>query len=73
LSGRSFQVACRPSDGSGYGGLGNKGASGACSFEFHDLSLSFWLEKGIGNNRYLTFTFGKTSNQIMQKIFRFQG
>jgi hypothetical protein len=62
LPGRARQVACRPSDGSSDGGLGNKGASGACSFKFHDLSLSFGLEKGIGNNRYLTFTFGKTSN-----------
>ena len=32
----------------------------------------FGLEKGIGNNRYLTFTFANTSNQNMQKIFRFQ-
>jgi hypothetical protein len=72
LSGQSFQVPCRPSDGSGYGGPGNKGAAGTCSFEFHDLSLAFGLEKGIGNNRYLTFTFANTSNQIMQKTFRFQ-
>jgi hypothetical protein len=37
------------------------------------LFLTFGLEKGIGNNRYLTFTFANTSNQNMQKIFRFQG